>query len=606
MLWKLEKVYLKGNYLPRLQEVSLEIGQGITAVMGSSGAGKTSLLNLLVGFEVPERGRVCPALPREGHPLPLYWVPQNAGLWPHLRAREHLEKVAPLGQGKNKVKAILSSFDIADKAESYPDQLSQGERSRLAAARALASGAAVLVMDEPLISVEQAGVGKYWQVIRGYLEEGGGSLIFATHSPKEVLAEADRVICLKEGRLLYEGGVEELYWRPASAELADCLGEGNWLLPDEAYIWLNQEEDGARCYRPEQISILGAETSPIIVKSSRFKGSVAEVELLHEKTGKTRRFYHRPAANHLRPGDHVLLKLIMSLLLAFSFFGCSNSEEPSIPVREIHHWQMPPDGLRIPAPRAVAVGKNNEVIVLDTAGRILVFDENGSVIRQWRMPASEVGNPEGVSVLKDGRLAVSDTHYHQIVFFDDEGKVLGKLGSLGKRPGEFLYPVAVAEDDQGNLYVCEYGGNDRIQKFSSEGAFLLSFGGFGTGRGEFQRPSGMVWYQGKIYVADAVNNRIQVFSSEGRFLQMLGRSDEPLSLHFPYDISLGADGALYVVEYGACRISRISLEGKLLGRFGGVGSGRGEFHTPWGIVVDAKMRILIADTGNRRIVELKI
>ncbi len=461
-------------------------------------------------------------------------------------------------------------------------------------------------MDEPLLSVDRARVGKYWEVIRGYVKDTGGALVFATHSPEEVLAEADRVICLKDGRLLYDGDVEELYWRPRSAELADCLGEGNWLVPEEAKLWLERDADGARCYRPEQIAIMRADTGRMVVKSSRFKGSVAEAELTHEKTGTSKRFYHRPASDHLRPGDHVLLKVVFALLLALGFFGCRKSEAPTIPVRQIRHWQMPADGPRIPAPRAIAVGRNHEAFVLDTAGRVLVFDETGSVIRQWRMPESDIGNPEGISVLADGRLAVSDTHYHRVIFFDDRGQVLGTLGALGRGPGEFLYPVGVVEDEQGNLYVAEYGGNDRIQKFSAEGALLGTFGSFGTDPGQFQRPSGMVWHGGKIYVADAINNRIQVFSGEGEFLGILGSPEEPLSLHFPYDIALGVDGALYVVEYGACRASKVGLEGRLLGRFGAVGRGRGELHTPWGIAVDSEMRMLIADTGNRRIVELKI
>jgi DNA-binding beta-propeller fold protein YncE len=116
----------------------------------------------------------------------------------------------------------------------------------------------------------------------------------------------------------------------------------------------------------------------------------------------------------------------------------------------------------------------------------------------------------------------------------------------------------------------------------------------------------MVWHGGKIYVADAINNRIQVFSGEGELLEILGSPEEPLSLHFPYDIALGVDGSLYVVEFGGCRTSKVGLEGRLLGRFGTAGGGRGELHTPWGIAVDSEMRMLIADTGNRRIVELKI
>ena len=169
-----------------------------------------------------------------------------------------------------------------------------------------------------------------------------------------------------------------------------------------------------------------------------------------------------------------------------------------------------------------------------------------------------------------------------------------------------MYPVAVIQDGDGDLYVCEYGGNDRVQKFRPDGDFVLSFGSFGTGPDQFQRPSGMAWCAGKLYVADAINNRIQVFSGDGRFLASLGGAGTALSLRFPYDVALGGDGALYVAEYGAGCVSKVSLEGQLLGRYGSTGRGEGQFQTPWGVAVDSKMRLRVADTGNRRIVGLEL
>ena len=119
-------------------------------------------------------------------------------------------------------------------------------------------------------TVDPSRVGKYWQSIRRYVTERGASLVFATHSPRAVLAEAQRVICLREGRVLYNGEVEGLYWNAATPELAECLGEANWLEPEAARLWLRREEAAARCFRPEQISVQADEQSPIVVESSRF------------------------------------------------------------------------------------------------------------------------------------------------------------------------------------------------------------------------------------------------------------------------------------------------------------------------------------------------
>lgn len=605
LLWKLENVGLAGEAVPRLRDVSLEIRTGITAVLGPSGAGKTSLLDLLVRFESPDEGGVTHATQNKSHTVPVYWVPQTAGLWPHLKVREHLERVLPVNAYRRDVGDLLSVFDLSDRGGAYPYQLSQGERSRLAVARAVLADATVMVMDEPLAHVDTASAHRYWEVIRNYLADNHSSLVFATHSPKTVLSEAERVICLSEGRLLFEGDVTELYRRPASRELAECLGECNWMLPAEARLWFAQERTEPVCIRPEQMTITPADEGPMVVKGSRFKGDVAEVELEHTQAEETRTFFHRPAGDNLRVGDKVLLKVLLLLLVAL-IIGCKRSQEALLSVDAVRHWSMPADGPMIPQPRTVGIGKDDEVIVLDTRGRVLVFDENGTLLRQWRMPETELGNPEGVCLLKDGKIAVADTHYHRIIVFDQNGVELGRFGSFGKKPGQFIYPVAVVQDDSGDLYVCEYGGNDRVQKFTADGKLIASFGSFGSGPDQFQRPSGMVWHQGELYIADAINNRIQVFTDAGKFVGTLGGAAAPLSLHFPYDVALGPDGALYIVEYGAGRVSKVSLAGKLLGRFGTRGVGEGQFRTPWGIAVDSKMRLRIADTGNRRIVELKL
>lgn len=652
-LWKLEAVTLTGTPRPRLAEVDLEIPAGVTAVVGQSGAGKTSLLNLLVGFERPDAGTVNATFPRSDERLPLFWVPQNLGLWPHLTVAEHLHAViSPANHESNstvddRVVSLLAEFDLSELADARPDRLSQGERSRLSVARAVASGAAVLVMDEPLAHVNPSRVGRYWDVLRRHVRESGASLVIATHSPETVLREAEYAVCLSEGRVLYVGPVDELYWRPASVELAEFLGAHNWLSAEEAGQWLNLDDERSdgesaddqsardtsatdirsvrgtgeqataeaardRCLRPEQIAVVEAQDSPLIVESSRFAGSVGEVELRDERTGHARRFFHRPSRNGLPAGARVVLKVLALLLFCLLSVGCTEGGGEAWNVKR--SWAMPADGVKIPAPRAVHATSAGELYILDDAGRVLVYDLDGQLLRQWRMPESEVGNPEGLCLLSDGRIAVADTHYHRVVFFDSEGKVLGMLGSLGKGPGQFIYPVAIVADDAGNFYVGEYGENDRVQKFSPEGKFLLQFGGFGTGPGEFQRPSGLVWHEERIYAVDAFNNRIQVFSDDGEFLGILGEKEESPGLHYPYDISQDAAGVLYVVEYAAGRVSRFDLEGRLIDRFGTTGTGSGQFKTPWGLTVGrasasspvAKPQVFVADTGNRRIVELEL
>lgn len=297
--------------------------------------------------------------------------------------------------------------------------------------------------------------------------------------------------------------------------------------------------------------------------------------------------------------------LVLLCLWALTAVGCHHADSlNSLPVRGEDYWNVPPEATKIPAPRGILAGPNDECFVLDNAGRVLVYGPNGKVARKWWMPEYSVGKPEGICVLQDGRVAVADTHYHRVVLFDQEGQFLTAFGKLGHEPGEFIYPVKVIQDPAGDLYVCEYGENDRVQKFKTDGTFLLQFGSIGTEPGKFQRPSGIAWFDRRLYVVDAFNNRIQIFNEQGEFQGVLN-SDAEATLYYPYDISVTPQGEFYVAEYGAGRVSKFNLQGKLLGRFGSPGTGPGQFSTPWGVSVDHEGRVLVADTGNRRVVRLK-
>ncbi len=271
-------------------------------------------------------------------------------------------------------------------------------------------------------------------------------------------------------------------------------------------------------------------------------------------------------------------------------------------VKERRNIVVPSDGPSLPAPRTVAIGRDGAILVLDTAGRFLVYEPGGELRHEWRMPDSKVGKPEGVCELNDGRYVVADTHYHRLVFFDRTGQAVAFLGSLGKEPGQFIYPIKVTTDPAGNLYVAEYGGNDRVQKFSADLKFLVAMGKNGTENEGLQRASGVVWHDHKIFVSDAVNNAVKVFSDDGKFLKVL--STPELGLKLPYDLASGSTNSLYIIEYGAGRVTRVSFDGTLQGRYGTPGTGPGHFRTPWGIGVNPKGEVFVADTGNRQVIKL--
>ena len=605
-LWKLTDVTLEGRDQPRLKNLSLELQAGVTAVIGPSGAGKSSFLNLLVGFERPARGQLSSHLPA-AMDLPLFWVPQNGGLWPHLTICEHLLAVCP---DPHRHESLLRQFDLDALSAAYPDTLSAGERARLSLARGLASGAGVLVMDEPLANVDQRRRRAYWQVIRAEFS-GEHSLVFATHSVDTVMREADHVICLEQGQVMYAGDKQTLYEEPATGTLAELLGPANWFEEvAEARDWLQATSEQKQCYRPEQLQVAKDEASPLQITCARYGTTIGELDVENTETRHQRTFFHRQMGHRFQAGDRVILRVVAMLLCCLCLFtglvGCTHSSTDSaMTVAAVHHWSIPPAGKVIPAPRSVRFSGDGEVYVLDNAGRVLVYAaDSGEVLRQWEMPAYDVGKPEGICVFHDGRIAVTDTHYHRVVFFDRQGNVLGMHGERGREPGQFIYPVAITQDDAENYYICEYGDNDRVQKFSVDGTWQLEFGTFGTAPGQFQRPSGIVWDNHRIYVADAINNRIQVFSDAGTFTDVLEFDGVPPALHYPYDMIAGQDDQLFVVEYGAGRVTELSKTGRVLSRWGSVGASKGQLTTPWGLAMDTEGNLIVADTGNRRLVEI--
>jgi len=612
LLCSLVEVTIKARAMARLQGLTLGIARGITAILGPSGAGKTSLCNLLVGFEQPHAGRVVWRQPEHGRErLPLYWSCAD-GLWPQLDAISHLTTVAPQ-QPRRPLRDLLALLGLDQRAGSRPGELSAGECERLGVARALASEAQVLVLDEPFAHVDVGAAARCWSTLMDDVRAHGTSLIYSTHSPERVVGLADFVICLHEGRLLEHGAVVDLYHHPASRQAAACLGEANWFTAADQGWFPTLALPG--CVRPERLVISPDPAGRAVVRRSAFHGAYAETELARVADGCTRTFVHRPVAP-ASPGERVELTVrdgpaparatlatacLAAFLVLVGLTACSDSSALTFSAER--SWNLPPVSATQPAPRGLGRLGDDQVLVLDTAGRVLVYDGAGALIRQWTMPAYDIGRPEGVVQLRDGRIAVADTHYHRVVLFAADGTVSGYLGSEGSGAGQFQFPVGVATDPGGNLYVSEYGGNDRVQKFSPALKPLASIGGFGIQPGKFQRPQGVTWHQGRLYVADAMNNRIQIFTDDGGFIGVLGGAGAP-ELDLPYNVVFAPDGTLTTVEYSGNRITRLAADGRLLGRYGRAGAGAGQFSTPWGMTVDGHGRVWVADTGNRRLVEL--
>ncbi|MFO1093920.1 MAG: ATP-binding cassette domain-containing protein [Planctomycetaceae bacterium] len=614
-LWTLDGATLPGRSGPRLDRVSVVIPSGVCAIAGPSGAGKTSLLNLLVEFERPASGQVVRSIDEpdaaatgySARRLPVYWCPPDDGLWPHLSVREHLESVAPISDDRaQRIDGLLGAFGLLALAAARPDSLSEGERARVSVARALASGARVLVMDEPLAHVNRSLRRACWCALRETCARQGTSLVFSSHDAETIVREAEHVICLDAGRVVWSGPVAELYARPPSLALAEFLGPVNWFEPDEAAAWLATPMNGPRGVRPEALVVTPTETGPLVVEEAVDIGGLGEVQL-RDVAGRRRTFVHAAGRAPWNAACGLCCRSCFRGCWRLVVSGCGGGAAAAhvLPVTGARAWTLPAEGDRLPAPRALTFSPQGELFILDDIGRVIVYGADGKLARQWWMPEYSVGRPEGIIVRKNGQLAIADTHYHRVVFFSQTGELLGMFGEEGEGPGQFIYPCHVTEDPQGNLYVAEYGGNDRVQKFTPDNKFVREFGEAGLGAGQFQRMGGLTWHDGALYVCDIINNRVQVFSDEGERRGDLTLSDGA-PVEYPYDLAISTDGRLVIAEHRAGRVTQATLTGDVFGRYGKTGRGAAEFWTPWGVATSPDGRILVADTGNRRIVELTL
>ena len=303
----------------RLDGVSFCVDDGVTAVVGYSGAGKTSLLNVLAAFEPADSGEFCLPANHGGGRLPLFWLPQSAGLWNHLTVEQHLLAVRSAqisAQFQISSDEILRQLDLHHRRSALPGELSQGEKSRLGIARALASSAGVLLLDEPLVNVDVARRDQYWSFMRTVFQQMQTTVVFASHDPAAVVRESVNVICMNDGRVVHCGSTRELYDTPPTQTAGEFLGRLNWFTPEECRLWLSgrgpqQVSSDGFGVRPENLSIVTdsengmSGKSRIEVIETVFAGATCETILQDQTTGLQRTVVHRAA--DLKAGQRVIL-----------------------------------------------------------------------------------------------------------------------------------------------------------------------------------------------------------------------------------------------------------------------------------------------------------
>jgi DNA-binding beta-propeller fold protein YncE len=226
-------------------------------------------------------------------------------------------------------------------------------------------------------------------------------------------------------------------------------------------------------------------------------------------------------------------------------------------------------------------------------------------VHEWGEPGSGPGQfafPVSVAVDSSGTVYVADSDNDRIQRFDEAGAFLGEWGGTGAGPGQFATPEAVDVDASGNVYVADKG-NYRVQKFTSTGTFLAQWGSRGSAAGQFEAPEGIATdAAGDIYVADAGNDRIEKFTPAGAFLANWGVPGKAAGqFNGPDGVAVDSAGNVYVSDSGNDRIQKFTAAGAFVAKWGRTGDGPGELDFPVAVAADAAGRVYVADAGNDRV-----
>jgi len=244
-----------------LYDVNLQVKNGeFLTLLGPSGCGKTTLLRLISGFDEPTIGKVfingkdVSGLPP--HLRHVHTVFQSYALFPHMTAFENVAfglrcQKRPLNEIKERVNEVLKIVKLEKYANRRPEQLSGGQQQRVAIARAIVNRPLVLLLDEPLSSLDYR-LRKTMQLELKQLQRKLGiTFLFVTHDQEEALSMSDRVVIMHEGGIEQIGTPRQVYEEPSSLTVAKFIGEVN--IFNGTVIAINNDEITLRVEKKSHI-----------------------------------------------------------------------------------------------------------------------------------------------------------------------------------------------------------------------------------------------------------------------------------------------------------------------------------------------------------------
>jgi molybdate transport system ATP-binding protein len=203
--------------------VRFNAASGATALLGSSGAGKTSVVNMIAGLLTPDNGSIAldenvlfdaaASINVPPHQRRIGYVFQEGRLFPHLSVRQNLDygrRMSRRAPDADEFERIVALLDIGALIERRPRMLSGGERQRVAVGRALLTRPRLLLLDEPLASLDGGHKREILPFLVRLRDDSGVPMVYVSHSAAELRRIATHVVRIEAGRVLAQGGVELL------------------------------------------------------------------------------------------------------------------------------------------------------------------------------------------------------------------------------------------------------------------------------------------------------------------------------------------------------------------------------------------------------------
>jgi sugar lactone lactonase YvrE len=268
-----------------------------------------------------------------------------------------------------------------------------------------------------------------------------------------------------------------------------------------------------------------------------------------------------------------------------------------------------PAGVTMGATASVAFDANGHLFVLTRGDKTFFeFNPDGTFIRSFGDKLFT--RSHGLRIDRDGNLWATDVGGHIVVKMTRDGQPLLTIGTKGEA-GEWNeatgshklnQPNDVVLAGNGDVFVAQghtpgAEGDARVLKFDKNGKFIKSWGGKGSGPGQFQVAHGIaIDAKGLVWVADRENQRIQLFDQDGKFVREVKYKGLPCSLDIGRQY-------MYMVNGFAGQVLRLDLNGKVLAAMGKPGKGPGEFGEAHMIAVSQKDEIYVADSVNAALVK---